>query len=148
VDPADPVDPAAPWMTPAGAEASRSRAGRGCWSRSGVCIDSANMGGGREERSGGAELEKKGSSCWPSRCPPGEREMGWATTAFWSAPESGEDAGATHAMVRAVVEEPARLEETDARVVQMAAWGRRGGVGAGACAGPGQRRRDRSGAVR
>jgi hypothetical protein len=74
--------------------------------------------------------------------------MGWATTAFWSAPESGEDAGATHAMVRAVVEEPARLEETDARVVQMAAWGRRGGVGAGACAGPGQRRRDRSGAVR
>jgi hypothetical protein len=51
-----------------------------------VCIDGANTGG-REERSGGAELEKKGTSCWPSRCPPGERETGWAMTAFGSALE-------------------------------------------------------------
>jgi hypothetical protein len=30
------------------AEVSRSGARRGCWSRSGVCIDGANMGGRRE----------------------------------------------------------------------------------------------------
>jgi hypothetical protein len=43
--------------------------------------------GVREACSGGAELEKKGSSCWPPMCPPGERETGRATASFGSTPE-------------------------------------------------------------
>jgi hypothetical protein len=53
-----------------------------------MCLDDAGTEETQNRVGAEPEPEKKASSCWPARFPPGEREMGWATAASGSKKES------------------------------------------------------------